>query len=45
MFPSPGDLPDPGFEPRSPELQGDSSLHELPGKSVMFPGSQKNLDR
>jgi len=27
-FPSPGDLPDPGIEPRSPELQADSLLFE-----------------
>ena len=27
-FPSPGDLPDPGIEPRSPSLQADA----LPGK-------------
>ena len=32
-FPSPGDLPDPGIEPRSPLLQADSLLTELPGKS------------
>ena len=25
-FPTPGDLPDPGIEPRSPELQADSLL-------------------
>ena len=31
-FPSPGDLPDPGIEPRSPALQADSSLTELQGK-------------
>ena len=31
-FPSPGDLPDPGTEPRSPPLQEDSLLSELPGK-------------
>jgi len=30
-FPSPGDLPDPGIEPRSPALQTDSSLTELQG--------------
>ena len=30
-FPSPGDLPDPGIQPRSPALQTDSSLTELPG--------------
>ena len=27
-----GDLPDPGIEPRSPALQADSLLSELPGK-------------
>ena len=31
-FPSPGDLPDPGIEPRSPELKADALLSELPGK-------------
>ena len=31
-FPSPEDLPDPGFEPRSPALQADSLPFELPGK-------------
>ena len=31
-FPSPGDLPDPGIEPRSPALQADSLPTELPGK-------------
>ena len=31
-FPSPGDLPDPGIEPRSPELQVDTLLSESPGK-------------
>ena len=31
-FPSPGDLPDPGIEPRSPTLQVDSLLSEPPGK-------------
>ena len=30
-FPSPGDLPDPGIEPRSPELQADSLPSEPPG--------------
>ena len=28
-FPSPGDLPTPGIEPRSPALQADSSPTEL----------------
>ena len=31
-MPSPGDLPNSGFEPRSPALQADSLLSELPGK-------------
>ena len=31
-FPSPGDLPNPGIEPRSPELQADSLPIELQGK-------------
>ena len=28
-FPSPGDLPDPGMEPRSPTLQADALTSEL----------------
>ena len=32
-FPSPGDLPDPGIEPRSPALQADSLPTELQGNS------------
>ena len=31
-FPSSGDLPNPGIEPRSPVLQADSLLAEPPGK-------------
>ena len=31
-FPSPGDLPEPGIEPRSPALQVDSLLSEPRGK-------------
>ena len=31
-FPSPGDLPNPGTEPRSPTLQVDSLPSEPPGK-------------
>ena len=34
-FPSPGDLPDSGTEPRSPELQADSLPSDPPGKSIM----------
>ena len=32
-FPSPGDLPDPGIEPRSPALYADALPSEPPGKS------------
>ena len=32
-FPSLGDFPDPGIEPRSPALQADALPSELPGKS------------
>ena len=31
-FPSLGDLPDPGIEPRSPALQADALASEPPGK-------------
>ena len=31
-FPSPGDLPNPGIEPRSPALQTDTLSSEPPGK-------------
>ena len=33
-FPSPGDLPNPGIEPRSPTLQADSLPAEPPGKPL-----------
>ena len=34
-FPSPGDLPDPGIKPGSPELQADSLPSETPpGKPI-----------
>ena len=37
LFPSPGNLSNPGIEPRSPTLQADSLPAELPGKpSVQF---------
>ena len=35
-FPSPGDLPNPGIEPRSPTLQVDSLLSEPPGKPTLI---------
>ena len=33
-FPSPGDLPNPGIEPRSPTLQADALTSEPPGKPM-----------
>ena len=41
-FRSPGELPNPGFEPRSPTLQVDSLPAELPGKPIYIPIHQKN---
>ena len=35
-FPSPGDLPDPGIEPRSPALQADALTSEPPGKPPLM---------
>ena len=35
-FPSPGDLPDPGIEPRSPALEADALTSEPPGKPEKF---------
>ena len=35
LFPSPGDLPDPGIEPGSPTLQADSLPSAPPGKPNM----------
>ena len=34
-FPSPGELPDPGIEPRSPALQADALTSEPPGKPTL----------
>ena len=36
LFPSPGGLPDPGIEPRSPGLQADSFPTELQGKPIVL---------
>ena len=33
LFPSPGDIPNPGIEPGSPALWADALLSEPPGKS------------
>ena len=40
LFPSPGDLPDPGIKPESPALQADSLLSEPPGKPIIKPSIQ-----
>ena len=34
-FPSPGDLPNPGIEPRSPALEADALTSEPPGKPLL----------
>ena len=36
LFPLPGDLPDPGIEPASPELAGGFFSTETPGKPNLF---------
>ena len=41
-FLSPGDLPDPGIEPRSPTLQADALTFEPPGKRT---DTETNTDR
>ena len=41
-FPSPGDLPDPGIEPRSPAMQADALPSEPPGKPQAL--NQLNLE-
>ena len=35
-FPSPGDLPNPGIEPRSPTMQADSLLSEPQGNYFIY---------
>ena len=42
-FPSPGDLPHPGLESRSPQLQADSLSSEPPGKPGVNRGSPKYM--
>ena len=42
-FPSPGDLPDRGIEPRFPALQADSLLSELQGKTGLFTNQMKRM--
>ena len=41
-FPSPGDLPDPGMEPRSPILQAEALTSEPPGNRKDYK-KQKNI--
>ena len=36
-FPSPGDLPDPGIEPKSPALAGRFFIMEPPEKPILIP--------
>ena len=42
-FPSPGDLPDPGVEPRSPALQADALPSEPPGKILRGGNNEQGL--
>ena len=43
-FPSPGDLPNPGIEPRSPSLQADALTSEAPGyKTINLEDSIKEF--
>ena len=42
-FPSPGDLPDPGIEPRSPAFQADSLQTEPSGKPDPLAGDQLDV--
>ena len=42
-FPSPGDIPDPGIEPRSPPLQADTLPSELPRKPTATATAAKSL--
>ena len=42
-FPSSGDFPKPGIEPRSPALQADSLLSEPPGKTLRFTNFNRKI--
>ena len=44
-FPSPGDLPNPGIKPGSPELQADSLPSKSPGKPGKKNGRALNNDK
>ena len=41
-FPFPGDLPNPGIEPRSPALQADALTSEPPGKPFPYLSSSQS---
>ena len=43
-FPYPGDLPDPGIEPRSSALQAVSVLIEPPGKMALVDVHMNTVD-
>ena len=43
-FPSPGDLPNPGIEPRSPALQADALTSEPPGGRILLNHALKMED-
>jgi len=43
-FPSPGDPPNPGIKPGSPELQADSLLSEPPALSIHTQKAFSNLN-
>jgi len=44
-FPSPGDLPDPGIEPRSPALLADALTSEPPGKPTTSSNSACSMNQ
>ena len=44
-FPSPGDLPNPGTEPRSPVLQADALPSEPPGKPIWNTEPQRSAHK
>ena len=43
-FPSPGDIPDPGIEPKSPALWADALPSEPPRKPTQFPDSAVGIE-
>ena len=44
-FPSPGDLPDLGIEPRAPELQADALPSKLPGEPLVLGYTTEKKER